>query len=359
MTGDPDPADPNSGPRVLVVGATGTVGSAVCAALTGGRSRGGSEPPDTHREYPWPTLDASPTIRAGARDPAAAAVPADETVPFDYDRPETWGPALEAVDAVFLLYPPGGDTDPVTAFADAAVRVGVDRVAFLSTLNAGDLPILPHRSIERHLAGLPVSATSLRAGYFHQNLAEVHAEDVRDHDEVFVPAGDARTTFVDARDVGAAAAVVLTEDGPAEAGGTDALRTEHLTGEVLSYRDVASALSDALDRPIRYADPSPIAFARRMRGRGAPWGFVGFMLAQYTIGRFRLVPVDRTSGSLAALLDRRPTPFRAFADDYRSVWLPDGSVDAVDDPDTLPGRGTRVPTAGDPDGTPDGAGPTE
>jgi uncharacterized protein YbjT (DUF2867 family) len=358
MTGDADSTDTTAGSRVLVVGATGTVGSAVCAALTGGRARGGSEPPVTHREYPWPTLDASPTIRAGARDPAEAAVPADETVPFDYGRPETWGPALEGVDAVFLLYPPGGDTDPVTAFADAAVRVGVDRIAFLSTLNAGDLPILPHRSIERHLADLPVATTSLRAGYFHQNLAEIHAEDVRDRDEVFVPAGDARTTFVDARDVGAAAAVVVTASG-SRGPGEDALRIEHLTGEVLSYRDAASALSDALDRPIRYADPSPIAFARRMRGRGFPWGFVAFMLAQYTIGRFRLVPVDRTSGSLAALLDRRPTSFRTFADDYRSVWLPDGAADApTDDPET-PGRDAHAEPAGGTDGTPDSAAATE
>jgi uncharacterized protein YbjT (DUF2867 family) len=377
MSGDGGGADPDSdgaagptdgagpGPAgasatILVVGATGTVGRGVCTALAGTDAASGTESSATAegsvgsaagsewnerdqggltdasgtdrwlRTYPWPSLPGA-RVRAATRRPEAVAaegtVPADEYVDFAFDRPETWGPALADVEGLFLLYPPGGALDPVTEFAAAAVRTGVDRIVFLSTLNAGDLPILPHRRVERRLADLPVRAWSLRAGYFHQNLAEVHADDVRDHDEVFIPAGEARTTFVDARDVAAAAAVRLTETSTAATAQAGSLSIDYLAGHVVQYRDVASALSDALDRPIAYADPSPVQFTRRMRARGHGWGFIGFMLAQYTIAKYRLVPVDRTSDDLRAILGREPVPFADFATDYRPVWR----APAVDD----------------------------
>lgn len=44
-----------------------------------------------------------------------------------------------------------------------------------------------------------------------QNLSGIHAADIK-HGEVYVP-GHGRTSFIDARDIGAVAAKVLTEAG--------------------------------------------------------------------------------------------------------------------------------------------------
>jgi uncharacterized protein YbjT (DUF2867 family) len=335
---------------VLVTGATGTVGSAACDALAGARagwpavnggvvdaaSEGGDARP-TRARRPVPPVPAlsgvggDVRVRAAVRDPSASpTVPADEFVGFDFDRPETWGDALADVDAAFLLYPPGVAVDRVREVADAAARVGVDRLALLSVLHAGDVPVLPHRRLERHLAGLAADGgpvwTALRAGYFYQNLAGFHAPEVRERDAVFVPAGDAATAMVDARDVGAAAAVVLTAGGATtDAAGHDG-RASELTDAAHTYREVAGALSDALDRPIRYANPSLRAFVRAMRRRDVSTGMVAFTAAEYAVAKYGLLPVDRTSGDLSTLLGRPPTSLATFVADYRDVyvWEPTG-----------------------------------
>jgi uncharacterized protein YbjT (DUF2867 family) len=277
-----------------VTAATGTVGQHVVAELA----------------------DTDLTIRAGTRDPNAASdrLDADEFVAFDFVRPETWGQALEGVDRLFLVRVPGVGVDETTAFADAADRVGVAHVVYLSALGAEKNPLIPHHRIERHLRATGMGDTFLRASFFMQNLHEVHGEDVRVHDEVFVPAGDGETSFVDARDVGAAAARVLADPaGSAE--------SYDLTGaEALDYRTVAAVFSDVLDRPIRYADPSIPEFVARWRARGEPLGYVLLMSGIYTIARLGLA--GRVTADLPQLLDREPRTIREYATDYATEFRP-------------------------------------
>lgn len=182
--------------RILVTGATGTVGRHVVTNLA----------------------DEDTTVRAGVRDIARARERFGDDIEyaeFDFQRPETWGAAFAEVDALFLIRPPtiGRVKRHITPAIDAAARVGVEHVAFLSVLGAEKNPILPHRRIEAHLQDADVSYTFLRASFFMQNLTEVHREAIAERDEIFVPAGNGKTSFVDARDIGAAAAVALTEPG--------------------------------------------------------------------------------------------------------------------------------------------------
>jgi uncharacterized protein YbjT (DUF2867 family) len=273
----------------LVTGATGTVGRHVVDELA----------------------DRPGTVRAGVRDPDSAAetvAEATEVVEFDFERPETWGDALAGVERVFLLRPPVVDTDAVTSFVDALGRVDAKRVAYLSTLGADRNVLVPHHRIEKHLVATDVEHVLLRASFFMQNLLEVHREDVVERDEIFVPAGDGETSFVDARDVAAVAAVVLTEDGHVD-------RAYDVTGpEALSYADVAAIFTDVLDRRIRYPSPSLPAFARRMWRRGHPLGFVVLTCGIYTTARLGLA--DRVSDDARRVLDRQPRGMRDFVEDY-------------------------------------------
>jgi len=95
---------------ILVTGATGTVGRHVTAALA----------------------DRDAVVRVGVRDPEAvpdAFAGAGEVVAFDFTKPETWGPALADANGAFPVRPPTVDASVVGAFAEAAGRVGVGRVA--------------------------------------------------------------------------------------------------------------------------------------------------------------------------------------------------------------------------------------
>ncbi len=75
-------------PRVLVTGASGTVGASVVEQL----------------------LARGVDVRAGGRDLASLTeqAPQAEAVRLDFTDPTTFGPTLNGVGRVFLIRPPGG-----------------------------------------------------------------------------------------------------------------------------------------------------------------------------------------------------------------------------------------------------------
>jgi nucleoside-diphosphate-sugar epimerase len=145
-----------------------------------------------------------------------------------------------------------------------------------------------------------------------QNLDTTHRADIVEHNDLFIPAGNGRTAFIDVRDIGAVAARVLTEPGHENT-------TYALTGrESLTYGEVADIMSAELGRPITYSDPSPLAFARRMRRRGHPWGYIAVMEGIYLttrLGRAELVYPEASH-----LLGRAPITMRQYVRDYAAAF---------------------------------------
>jgi uncharacterized protein YbjT (DUF2867 family) len=298
--------------RVLVTGGTGTVGSAVVDSLA---ERG------------------DVAVRAGTRDPAAArerfvSDPSFnddvEFVRFDFEKPETWSRAFEGVSGLFLVLPPRGSADRVLDAAAAAVRVGVSRLVYLSVLGVERNPVVPHWRIERGLRGLDAAYTFLRASFFMQNFAEVHRRDIAERNEVFVPAGNGETSFVDARDVGEVGAKALTEAGHAN-------RAYDVTGPAaLDYDEVAGVFADVLGRPISYPNPSLLRFVRRAYARGRSLPFVLVMAGIYTTARLGLA--GRVSDDARRVLGRPPRSLRTFVTDYRERFEPPDSSATDADP---------------------------
>ncbi|EMA36914.1 SDR family oxidoreductase [Halococcus hamelinensis] len=274
---------------ILVTGATGTVGQHVAAALS----------------------DRDVAITIGVRDPETVSkeiADAGEVIKFDFTKPETWGRALTDVDGVFLVRPSVVDKSKIGSFVEAADRVGVGHIAYLSAIGAEKNVFIPHHWIENRIVATDMEYTLLRASFFMQNLLEVHCRDIVEHGEIFVPAGDGKTSFVDARDIGEAAAIVLTESGHVN-------RAYDLTGpEVVDYAEVATIFSDVLDRFISYPNPSLLAFGRRMRRRGKPLGFIALMCGIYTTARLGLAA--RVTDDSRKLLGRRPRRMRTFVEDH-------------------------------------------
>ena len=145
----------------------------------------------------------------------------------------------------------------------------------------------------------------LRPSFFMQNLTTTHLTDLRDRGQIIVPAGRGRTSFIDVRDVGAAAAVVLTENGHLGC-------VYSLTGAAaLSYYDCAAILSRASGRTITYTDPSGRAFAAHMRKLGLANEFVRVMRGIYLICKLGLAA--RVTDELPRLIGRPPISFERFA----------------------------------------------
>ena len=279
--------------RIVVTGATGTVGSHVLQQL----------------------LDRGHQAVAAVRHPPRDLPDGAERVAYDATQPETFGPAVAGADGLFLMLPPGSGAD-LPAVIDAAEAAGVQKTAYLSVLGAERNPFLPHRAAEKRLKEGSTDALLLRASYFMQNLSEVHADDVRDG-EITVPAGRGKTSFVDARDVAEVAAAWLAGETPTL--GSDVVKAVELTGpEALNYFEVADVLTDVLDYRVVYTRPGAIEFFRHERDEGAGAGFAGVMVGLYTTARLGLAA--RLADGVERALGRPPRSLRQFAQDYREVW---------------------------------------
>ncbi len=252
-------------------------------------------------------------VRVAAFHTAAArsTLPADvELVPFDFADSGTFD-AFDGVERMFLLRPPAiSDTKHIIGPAlDAARDRGVRHVVFLSIQGAERNRSVPHHRIERHLRASGMAWTFVRAAYFMQNLSTVHARDIRERNEIYIPAGRrSRTAHVDARDVASVAAAALTTPGFENTALTP-------TGPAaLTYDECAAVMSDVLGRSIRYADPTPWHYWRRMAGRGMPAAMLAVTVGIYTAARFGLAAgltddVKRVTG-------RPPIDFATFARDH-------------------------------------------
>jgi uncharacterized protein YbjT (DUF2867 family) len=279
---------------ILVTGATGTVGRHVAQGLA---ERGADAVAATRR--PEAAADDSPL----------------PTVRFDFEDPSTYN-AFTGVEKVFLVRPPAIAKvwESIFPALDAAEKRGVQHVVFLSLLGAEQNPVVPHRWIEWKLQRSGMDETLLRPSFFMQNLVTTHCADLRDRDVLYVPAGQGRTSFIDARDVAAVGVRALVEEEHRRA-------AYALTGdEALSYAEVADRFSEVLGRNIRYANPSILDFIRHMRGQGHPWPFVVVMTGIYLTARFGLAAT--VTDDVERVLGRPPTPMRAFIRDYRSCWMP-------------------------------------
>lgn len=245
---------------VLVTGATGNVGSEVIMQL----ARMGA------------------SVKAGMRASSRNTAPVGAALTvFDFGAPETFASALQNVDRVFLMRPPEmSDSREMRPFIEAMSKAEIEHVVFMSVQGAGTNPFVPHHGIEALLKKSGLGWTFLRPSFFMQNLSTTHCADIRDRDEIYVPAGGGRTNFIDASDIAEAAAVCLTTPGHRG-------KAYEITGsEALTYQQVADILSAACGRSIRYSKPSARQFKARMKEAGHPDEFVSVMASIYALARF-------------------------------------------------------------------------
>lgn len=279
---------------ILVTGATGNIGREVIAGL---QRRGQA-------------LRAAVFTQADVQH-VPAGVP---TSIFDFADPKTYSPALDGVERVFLMRPPQ-ITDmesTLNPFADYARSVGVKQIVFVSLLGVEDNPRVPHYAAEQHLKSLGVPYTFLRPSFFMQNLNTTHRAEIRDRDEIYLPVGKARTSFIDTRDIGAVAATVLSEAGHAN------IAYPLTGGEALDYYQVADIFSEVLGRKITYKDPSSLAFLYSTVRHGTPLKFALVMSMLYRSTKQGIA--DVITDDVSRLLGRPPRPFRQYVIDYADSW---------------------------------------
>lgn len=235
---------------------------------------------------------------------------------LDFTDPTTWPQAYEGVERMFLLRPPhlARPKSQMLPSLEAAKAAGVRHVVLLSLQGAERNRLVPHAALESWLRESVLTWTFVRASFFMQNLTGTHLSDIRDRDEIVVPAGHGGTSFVDADDVAAVAAAALLDPE------RHRNRAWTPTGpRALTYTEVANTLSIALERPIRYANPGVLQYVRHARRTlGLSWGMVAVTTAIYTISR--VGRADGLTDDVALVTGRDPVPFETFAAAHAAAW---------------------------------------
>ncbi|MGF2950546.1 NmrA family NAD(P)-binding protein [Microbacterium alcoholitolerans] len=197
---------------------------------------------------------------------------------------------------------------------DAANRRGIRQIVFLSLQGVQANRGTPHHAVEQYLRETDAPYTSLRPNFFMQNLSTTYADAIREHDEIFVPAGHSFTAFIDAEDIGRVAGAVFTSPGHLRMAYT-------LSGEQsLTYAQIARILSGVLGRHIRYARPSERDYLARLAVQGAPADYLAVQKMIYRIVRLNISAFPNQM--VRKLTGRAATTFREFAERERAVWEP-------------------------------------
>lgn len=262
--------------QVLVIGATGKTGSALVRQL---REKGVS-------------------VLAATRNPRA---PGD--VRFDWRDPSTFKAALDGVGAVYLVAPTD-TTDPLgqmQPFLDMAT----DRRLVL--LSSSSLPMGAPMMGKVHawLASCCQDYAVLRPSWFMQNFVTQHLGGIRESGAIYSATGDGRVGFIDAGDIAAVAAVMLTQ--PDTPGGAEPILTGPRT---LSYDDVAREITEAAGRPVKHMRLTVTELAGHYEGYGLPPSYAA-TFAGLDEGIAEGLE-DRVTDEVERWTKRIPTDLRSF-----------------------------------------------
>ena len=257
-------------------------------------------------------------VRVLVRDPAKATARAlaeagAEVTAGDLGVPASIDEVMSGVSGVVLVSPavPAQELNVVAS----AARAGAGHVVKATSKAPPDSPIARRRwqaEIEAGLAASGIPHTLLRSNAYMQNLLAL-APAIATTSSFGSSAGKGRSGLVDARDVAAVAAGIITS--PAAYAG----KTYWLTGpELVSNYDVAAVLSKLLGRTITYRELTFEENKDAMMRAGVP-GQVAEMNAQ----AFSLTAdgdAEWVTQDVPSFLGRPARSFEQFTADYSAAF---------------------------------------
>ena len=268
--------------QILVIGFTGKTGSRVANLL---KERG-------HE------------VRNGGRTEEPA---------FDWQKPETFVPALAGMDAAYITYYPDlavpGAKEAITQLTEAAKSVGVKKLVLLSGKGEKEA-----EACEEIVAQSGCDYTLVRASWFNQNFSESFLLDPILAGHVALPMPDAEIPFVDADDIAEVAVKALLED---QWNG----RTLTVTGpEKLTFVQVVEEIASATGRYIKFNSVSIETYGEMLKEMGLPDDYV--WLFTYLFSEVLGNPENQDiSHDIEEVLGRSARSFSDFAEQTAKTGL--------------------------------------
>ncbi|MGB5366720.1 MAG: NAD(P)H-binding protein [Polyangiales bacterium] len=285
--------------RAFLTGATGSVGREVYRAL---RGRGVE-------------------VRIAARKSRAVAdvLPgASDVVTFDFGAPSISPTQFEEVDAFFFMTPLiETQVSAALRVLNAAIEAGVPHIVRLSSRAAGWDERSKLRDWQREVDDAVRESgagwTILRPCSFLQNFIHYHAEAIRTMSSIIVPQGDGLIPYIDALDIGKAAAECLMS--PVDHQG----QTYVLTGgRAYGVKGVAAEIGRMIHKPLTYIDVEEAQARDMMLQAGTPPWLVEAGLAVFA--HAKAGGEAAVDPALTQIIGRPATSLSEFVERNRDAW---------------------------------------
>lgn len=281
--------------RILITGATGNIGKPIIDNI------------DYSKDI---------EVYAGVRHPGNDFTDKPiKTVFFDFDDLEKCIEALEGIDYLFLLRPPhiSNITKYFKPLINACVVKKVKHIIFLSVQDVDKSTFIPHNKIEKLIKTSGLTYTFLRPGYFMQNLSVPLKYDILEHERIYIPAGKAKFNWINADDIGIAAARILESPEDHEN------KIYTLTGsENLNFDEVVRQMSEVLDYRVHYTSPNAFRFYFNKRSKGLKPTFILIMIMLHYLPRFQKDP--EIFDDIIKLTGKKPLLLKDFLQQNKSEW---------------------------------------
>lgn len=235
-----------------------------------------------------------------------------EFVLLDFADPATFAPALQGIDQIFLMYPPGEHLQ-FEKFLEEAKRMGIQHITYLSVKDVQFLPFIHHYKNEKLIKKQGIPYTFIRAGYFMQNLNDFLCEEIKERQRIFVPAGNGKTSFVDVRDLAEVASLTFANPHQHEN------KAYTITGgEALDFTEVAEKMTRILGKTISYSNPSAKDFKRYMLNQGRDKAFINVVIGIHFPTKLGLA--KGVTSDFQKVTGRNPNKIEKYIHDYRNAW---------------------------------------
>jgi uncharacterized protein YbjT (DUF2867 family) len=272
--------------KILVIGATGNVGKPLVRELVARGKR----------------------VKAATR--RGTAIAGAEAVALDLADAATFPPALEDVDRIYMLVP-GGNADEdrlISPLIELAAQRRL-KIVLQTAIGVDAADDIPFRQAELLLETSGAPFAILRPNWFADNFHTWWRAGVRSG-VIALPAANARTSFIDARDIAACAAALLTQDKFDGAAYT-------LTGpEALTYAEAAAILSKATGRTIAYVPSDDRSFVEALTKSGVSPAYAAFLASLFQPVRDGFTA--EITDSVQALTGHPARPLARYAADHKA-----------------------------------------
>lgn len=285
---------------ILVTGATGTVGGEVVKQLssTGQKVR----------------ASVRSTTRATSNDKLKGV----ELMEIDYNKPETLATAFKGADKLFLLTPASPKAAELAAnLVKEAKKNGIKHIVKQSVMGAdSELDVAHlrlHRQAEKLIEESGIPFTFLRPNDFMQNFVNFYSPTIKSNNALYLPAEDAKVSFVDVRDIAATAVKTLTDDGKHIG------KAYTITGpEAISYSQAAEILSNVTGKKISYVNVSEQDTRVGMKAMSWDDWLINTTLQIFDLERKGYA--SKVSSDVEEVLGQKPISFSQFAKDYAQAF---------------------------------------